>query len=219
MTDDQKATYKRIKSRLGLQAARAFMTEKERRRTELMRQKVPDAQSRAFAETLAMPEFAVPADLPETAAVVAVATPAPASFVKSGEQRILEEQARRTALDQRLAESTAAWERFHLTPHSSDSLEKWLTWAIKAATQAHEPGIKEPLWQKVTDPPPDVTAIGFALSAFNERDKVLASLMKIKQGGDDDEIVPKERKRAAQLQGMLDEVDAEIAAKGDKAYA
>lgn len=121
--------------------------------------------------------------------------------------------------DTRLAESKAAWEKFHKTAGRSDDRIVWLKWAITAASLAHEPGYSEPLWQNVVEPPPDVVAIAYAQQAFTDRTKVLAELSKLLDGGGDDGMIRAERKRQDELLRMLQETADEIEAKGVNAYA
>jgi hypothetical protein len=207
MTDDQKAIYKRLQK---LGKARAFNEEKDRRRLELIESGVvkEKANDRAFEETILLAEFALP---PEAS---------PAEDLAAERRARAEDQREKQAA--RLEESRAAWEKFHVQAGKSDSIEEWLRWAIEAATLAHEPGCDVPMWQKVTRPPPDMAAIAFAQDAFDpgKRNRILEQLVKLKQGGGDDGIIRAERKRVdVLLKGMLEEVDAEVAAKGINAYA
>src|SRR5262245_57860619 len=137
MTEAQKTYYNRLKK---LGKSRAFMTEKERRREQLVAEGAAKdrAAEQAFVDTMALPEFSLP----------------PAEETH-GQRRVREEQEKQPA-PKRLSESLAAWERFHVTAGKSDSLEEWLRWAIEAATLAHEPGSLTPMWQKVKRPPPDM---------------------------------------------------------------
>lgn len=124
-----------------------------------------------------------------------------------------------TESERRKAESLAAWDRFHQTELTSDNLEVWLRWALKAATAAKEPGYDFPLWQKVTEPCPDLVAISYADAAFKEPAKVLGELTKLLRGGGDDDLIRREKKRESALLQMLTEFNEEVAKNGVNAYA
>lgn len=94
-------------------------------------------------------------------------------------------------------------------------------WAAKWAPQIKDEGDPVIRWEAVTDAPPCAAAVGLLEHACRDPAKfyeqtMAKSLGKGAELGDD--LLVKERKRESELLLRLDELDAELAARGEDAY-
>lgn len=204
MTDEQKAIYKRLKK---AGKGRAFMTEKERRRIEFMKAGVPDAQDRAFAETIALPEFAL----------------APEAPVTDGEARVAGELSRQSALRElQAAEEAAKQALVKATGQKTSTQKAAIEWAQQWMNHARAGDDRVVRWSRVEDTPPSQSAIAYLEQAALEPGQFLMQLVpKVlgKQQDAGEEWLPAEKKRESELVRMLQEVAAEVKERGADAYA
>jgi hypothetical protein len=126
------------------------------------------------------------------------------------------EEARLAGLAAEQAAKDALVARAGNDPSRKKAVEFAENWGVRVRSN------QGPRWELVTEAPPCAFAVELLAMCVEKPADFIAARSKLlgKDGGEeDDALVQRERKREADLLRLLDEVDAEVAARGSEAYA
>lgn len=113
----------------------------------------------------------------------------------------------------------AAKDKLSKSAGSSKILKEWVEWAVHWQPIVLVEGVIH--WDRIEGSAPSVAAVGLLEEACRDYAGFFSKFAKSLGAGDaeDDDMRVKERKREVDLLRLLDELDAELAEKGEEAYA